>query len=185
MKKILLSAFGLMLYLTSLNAQTENEYTLKAGLVLQQTQYLYNENGVGVDFSSAKILNNKVHFNANYLTSRLGSAIGSNALKQDYYILGADYHFFSDKKIQLLAGLNTGLFVVDYEDALFADLPSSSLLLSVETGLNYDFQKIPLSASLSVGYNLRNGNGIDIPGSLFPVFYKLGVMYRIDNLFTK
>lgn len=185
MKKLLFSAFGLMLCLIGLYAQNETSYTLKAGLVFQQTQYLYNENGLGVDFSSAKILNNKVHFKADYLTSKLGSAIGSNALKQDYYIVGVDYRFFSDKKVQVLAGLNTGLFVVNYEDALFDDLPSSSLLLAVETGLNYDFQKIPLSATLSVGYNLRNGNGIDVPGSLFPVFYKLGLMYRIDNLFNK
>jgi len=86
--------------------------------------------------------------------------------------------------LQLLAGLNTGLFTVNYENSIFNDLPSSALLMAVETGLNYKFKQMPLSASLTIGYNVRTGNGIDIPGSLFPVFYKVGFMYRFDNLFN-
>lgn len=166
-------------------AQKKISRELGGGIVLQKTQNLYIENGIGLDYTCDRLSNKRVHLKGSYLSSRLGSAIGSNALKQDYFILGADYRFFSDKPLQLLAGLNTGLFTVDYEYSFFDDLPSTSLILAVETGLNYKFKQIPLSSSLTIGYNVRSGNGIDIPGSLFPVFYKLSLMYRFDNLFNK
>jgi hypothetical protein len=183
MKKLLFLV--VFLPFIGIKAQEKISRELSGGVVFQKTQNLYIENGVGLDYTCNRLLKKKIHIKATYLSSRLGSAIGSNALKQDNFILGADYRFFSDKQLQLIAGLNTGLFTVDYENNVFNDLPSSSLLLAIETGLNYKFKQLPLSASLSVGYNLRNGNGVDIPGSLFPVFYKLGFMYRIDNLFNK
>jgi hypothetical protein len=175
----------LFLPIIGIIAQEKTSRELSGGIVLQKTQNLYIENGVGLDYTCDRLLKKKIHIKGTYLSSRLGSAVGSNAIKQDYFILGADYRFFSDKPLQLLAGLNTGLFTADYEDAIFDDLPSTSLLLAIETGLNYKFKQIPLSASLTIGYNVRNGNGVDIPGSLFPVFYKVGFMYRFDNLFNK
>lgn len=175
----------LFLPIIGIIAQEKTSRELSGGIVLQKTQNLYIENGVGLDYTCDRLLKKKIHIKGTYLSSRLGSAVGSNAIKQDYFILGADYRFFSDKPLQLLSGLNTGLFTADYEDAIFDDLPSTSLLLAIETGLNYKFKQIPLSASLTIGYNVRNGNGVDIPGSLFPVFYKVGFMYRFDNLFNK
>lgn len=183
MKKLVLLI--LLLPFIGVAAQDKTSSELSGGVVFQKTQNLYFENGLGLDYTCDRLLNKRIHIKATYLSSRLGSAIGSNALKQDNFILGADYRFFADKKIQLIAGLNTGIFTVDYGSAVFDDLPSSALMLAVETGLNYNFRKLPLSAGLTVGYNLRNGNGIDIPGSLFPVYYKLALLYRIDNLFNK
>jgi len=167
------------------SSQSNQAYTLKAGIAMQQTQYLYNENGIGVDFSTSKLLNNKLHLKAEILSSRLGFGNGVNALKQENFILGAQYHFLSDKNLQILAGVNTGLFLVDYESVVFNVLPNSSLMFSVEAGVHYKIPNSPVSASLTVGYNLINGNGVNIPGSLFPVFYKLGVFYPIENLFCK
>ena len=183
MKKLIFLVF--FLPIIGIIAQEKISRELSGGIVLQKTQNLYIENGIGLDYTCDRLLKKKIHIKATYLSSRLGSAIGSNALKQDYFILGADYRFYSDKPLQLLAGLNTGLFTVDYESSIFNDLPSNSLLLAIETGLNYKFKQIPLSASLTIGYNVRNGNGVDIPGSLFPVFYKVGFMYHFDNLFNK
>lgn len=171
----------LFLMATVLFAQKTISRDLRVGLVMQQTQYLYNENGLGLDYTCERLLDKKIHIKATYLSSRLGSAIGTNALKQDYFVFGAHYYFMSKKSLQILAGLNTGLFVVDYENPAFDVLPKSSAILAVETGLQYDF-KLPITASLTAGYNVRSGNGIDIPGSLFPVFYKLSIMYRIKDI---
>ena len=68
--------------------------------------------------------------------------------------------------------------MADYENPLFDILPTKSMLLSVETGLNYQF-KFPMSASLTLGYNLKNGDGVNVPGSLFPVFYRLSILLSI------
>lgn len=161
-----------------ISAQSTKQQNLKAGIVLQKTQSLYWENGVGFDYSSANVFDNKIHFKATFLSSRLGSAFNSNAIKQDNFIVGADWRFLSEKDLQILVGLNTGVFKAHYDDPIFDVLPSSAILLSAETGLTYQF-KFPMSAVLSVGYNLRSGDGVGIPGTLFPVFYKLGLYYSL------
>ena len=58
------------------------------------------------------------------------------------------------------------------------------MLLSGEAGLYYKF-KFPLAACLSVGYNLINGDGVSKPGTLFPVFYQLSVLYMIPEVGSK
>lgn len=114
-----------------------------------------------------------------YLASRLGSAIGSNALKQDYFLLGADWHTPVADKLSWVAGLHTGIFVVDYEEDVFANLPASSALLSISTGLNYSAGAVDLQ--LVAGYNLISGDGAEIPGSLFPVYYQLMVKVPFNH----
>ena len=175
MKKLLFFFVLLAFYVSGESQQLH----VSSGLAFQKTEALYWENGIIVDISSDKIFDNKIHFKLNYLSSRLGSVIASpNSLKQDNIGIGAHWYFFNKTNLNLFAGLNSGLFLVDYENPVFDDLPSSALLIQPEAGVSYRM-KIPLTISLSAGYNLRNGNGIDIPGSLFPVIYKCCVVYRI------
>lgn len=146
---------------------------LAPALLVRKTQALYWESGVGVDYTHDRLFGRRLHLNAGYLTSRLGSALGTNALKQDYFLLGADWHTPVADRLKWLAGIHTGFFSVDYEDEVFANLPASSALLSIETGLNYTAG--PVDLQLVAGYNLIAGNGADVPGSLFPVYYQLMV----------
>lgn len=161
-------------------AQKKENYELKAGVLLQKTQYLYWENGIGLDYTADFLLQKRVHLKAGYVSSRLGSAMVANAIKQDNFLFGADWRFRTDKDLQILAGLNTGIFTSDFEDAEFDVLPNSSMLFSVETGIAYTF-KFPVTATLSAGYNLINGDGVDVPGNIFPVFYRLSVFYNIGD----
>lgn len=178
MGRIFLLLVPLLFFLFIVNAQEAGSYELGAGVRFQKTEQLYWENGVGLDYTSNFLLHKKVHLKLSYVTSRLGSAMAGNAVKQDNYVLGADWRFRHDKDFQILAGLNTGFFHADMETPQFAILPHNSMLFSLETGICYRF-KFPASASLSVGYNLINGDGLTIPGTLFPVFYQLSVYYRL------
>jgi hypothetical protein len=178
MKKNSLSIIVFICIAISLKSQSSTKQDIKLGLIFQKTQSLYLENGIGADYSSDFLLNKQIHLKAGYLSSRFGSALGTNAIKQDNIIVGADWRFRQNKDLQILAGLNGGLLFVDYENSVFDVLPKSATFLSVETGLVYNF-KFPISISLTVGYNLKSGNGIDIPGTLFPVFYKFGVFYKL------
>jgi len=179
MRKIFIFVAVFMLFIPFANAQKDScNYELGVGLRFQKTEQLYWENGVGADFTSDFLLHKKIHLKLSYATSRLGSAINSNAVKQDNFLIGADWRFRSDKNFQIFAGLNTGFFHADMETPIFNVLPHNSMLFSLETGLNYKF-RFPLEASLSVGYNVINGDGLTIPGTLFPVFYQLSVFYRI------
>lgn len=162
----------------SSKSQSSTNQGIKLGLIFQKTQSLYLENGIGADYSSDLLLNKRIHLKASYLSSRFGSALGTNAIKQNNIIVGADWRFRQNKDLQILAGINSGVLLVDYENSIFDVLPKSTMLLSIETGLVYNF-KFPLSISLTAGYNLKSGNGIDIPGTLFPVFYKFGVFYKL------
>jgi len=149
---------------------------LKGGFRIQKTQKLYWENGFAFDFASPKIFDNRIHLGISYVTTRLGSAMGSNAIKQDNYLVGAGYHFRADKQFQPFTRLNLGYFHADYEYAIFEVLPNSAFLFSIDAGLSYEF-KVPLKISLSAGYNLNSGTGTAGPGTLYPVFYQMSIYY--------
>lgn len=151
---------------------------LKGGIRIQKAQKLYWENGVSFDFTSPKILDRRIHFGASYVTSRLGSAMGSNAIRQDNFLISSAYHFRHKKQLQPFARVNLGFFHADYEDAVFDVLPNKSLLLSLDAGLSYEF-RVPITLNLSAGYNFNSGTGSAGPGTLFPVFYQMSVYYTI------
>ncbi len=151
---------------------------LKGGLKIQKTQKLYWENGFCFDYSSPRIADSKIHFGASFVTSRLGSALGSNAIKQDNYLLNAGYYFRHLKQLQPFVRLSLGYFHADYEEAMFDELSNSAFLFPVDAGLNYNFN-FPVSFSLSAGYNFNSGSGTSGPGTLYPVFYQLSIFYSI------
>ena len=170
--KQLLFLFSLILSISAASAQ------LSVGIVSQKTQKLYWENGLGADYTSDFLLDKRIHLKAAFVTSRLGSALNSNAIKQESYTVGADYRFFRNSPIQLFAGLNAGYFKAHYEEEQFDVIPSSSPLLQFETGLSYHFV-LPVTFAASFGYNVLGSDGTSGPGTLFPVFYQMKVLYRI------
>jgi hypothetical protein len=180
MNKPLLFFVTFLLFCPFIMSQNTSSYDLGIGLRFQKTEGLYWENGIGADYTSDFLLHKKIHIKVSYSTSRLGSAFNSNAIRQDNYLIGADWRFRSNKDFQIFAGLNTGFFHADMENPIFNSLPHNSLLFSGEAGFFYKF-KIPLATSLSISYNLINGDGINIPGTLFPVFYQLSVFYYINK----
>lgn len=151
---------------------------LNGGVRIQKTQKLYWENGFAFDFASPKILDSKVHLGLSYVTTRLGSAKGTNAIKQDNFLFSPGYFFRHQKQLQPFARLNLGYFHADYEYAIFDVLPSKAFLFSIDAGLSYEF-KVPLTIHLGAGYNLNTGNGSSGPGTLFPVFYQMSIYYTI------
>lgn len=175
MRKTLFLIITGFLILPIIKAQNSDLYELGVGLKFQKTEQLYWENGFAADYTSDFLLNRKIHLKMSYTSSRLGSALVGNAIKQDNYLIGADWRFRSDKDLQIFAGLNTGFFHADMEEPQFNVLPHNSILLAVETGLFYKF-KFPLAASLSVGYNLMT-----TPGTLFPVYYQMSVFYYLGR----
>ena len=151
---------------------------LKGGIRIQKTQKLYWENGFAFDFASPKILDSRVHLGLSYVTTRLGSAMYTNAIKQDNFLFSPGYFFRHQKQLQPFARLNLGYFHADYEYAIFDVLPNRAFLFSVDAGLSYEF-RIPLTIHLGAGYNLNTGNGSSRPGTLFPVFYQMSIYFSI------
>jgi len=150
------------------------------GLKIQKVPNLYVENGLVFTYHSNSLLNNKLYLSVGFVSSRFGSALGSNALKQEEYQLSASYVFREARLISPYLRLNTGYFVVDTEVDIFSDLPNSSLLLSAELGFDYQLNG-PMSLSAGTGFNLITGNGIKGPGTLYPVYLNLVINYRLTG----
>ena len=183
MKKKIVLIFLFITSVISLQGQakeTESDWLgeFKIGIRTQKTQKLYWENGFSVDFASPKFVNNRLHLGFSYVTTRLGSAMGTNAIKQDNFLLNAGYYFRPQKKIQSFIRLNTGYFYADYESDIFDELPNTALLLSIDAGLSYEFDA-PITINLSAGYNLNTGTGSSGPGTLYPVYYQMSVYYTL------
>jgi hypothetical protein len=181
-KKLVLSLLFMasFLFIKAQTSESKKDWIgdLNVGVRIQKAQKLYWENGLALDFTSPKIANKNIRFGFSYVTTRLGSAMGTNAIKQDNFLLNVGYFFRNEKKLQPFARLNTGYFYADYESEIFDELQNSAMLLSIDTGLSYKFNA-PITLHLSAGYNLNSGNGASGPGTLFPVFYQMSIFYNI------
>jgi hypothetical protein len=177
MRKLLFGIMTFFLMLLNLNAQNNN--CILAGIRLQKSHKLYYENGLSLDYSNQHILSQKLHFEFNYITSRLGSAIKSNALKQDNYLLSFSYLFRNEKLVCPVVQLNTGYFYSDMEEEMFESIPHTSFLFSFETGIFLNFN-CHVKAKTTIGYNFITGDGITGPGTLFPLFYELSIYYQFN-----
>lgn len=105
-KKLVFTLFFLASFLC-IEAQTSESKKdwikdLKIGIRMQKAQKLYWENGFAIDFTSPKIANNRLHLGFSYVTTRLGSAMGTNAIKQDNFLFNLGYYFRHQKNYNLL-----------------------------------------------------------------------------------
>ncbi len=175
------AGFFLFIYLLFQSQMKAQDHTLDVGLRFQKTVNLYYENGFTLQYNHQKFLSPNVYFGFSYVTSRLGSAMGTNALKQDNYLISSSYYFRREKVIRPFLRINAGYFYADYEEEIFSDLPNSSALLSSEAGVAV-WTRSPIKIGASLGYNLITGNGIKGPGTLYPLFFQTSITWNILNL---
>ena len=121
----------------------------------------------------------RLYFGFTYITSRLGTALNSNAIKQDNFLFSPAYYFRRKHIWRPFVRINAGYFAADYGSKIFDVLPSKSLLLSSDAGISIQ-TSLPLKISASLGYNFITGNGINnVPGTIYPVFYQLTLSWNI------
>jgi hypothetical protein len=170
MNKLLILLF---LFFSGISAAICQIHSIDAGIRLQKSVGLYYENGVTAQYN----FTNRWTGGVSYVSSRLGSALGTNALKQDNFILSGSYHFRPVKSLKPFLRFNTGYFHADYESEMFESLPNSSPLASLEAGLAYQF-KSPLKINFSTGYNAIAGDGVNSPGTLYPIFFQSSITWN-------
>jgi hypothetical protein len=175
--KCLVTFLGMILFVHTTESYAQQTH-IELGLRSQKSFGLYLENGLVAQFSSDSIAHNRLYLGIGYISSRLGSAIGTNAIKQDNYQVWLSYYFKEGHKLQPFVSLGSGFFNADYESDDFAVLDQSSLLLSTTAGLEFT-TPFRLKMNLALGYNLISGNGLDGPGTLYPVFAQLNFYYRL------
>ena len=171
---------NVMLLIMVICAVVTAQSSTTVGVRIQKTPNLYFENGLTFDYTSSNLWQNRIHFGVAYASSRLGSAIGSNALKQDNILISSALHFRQGKQVNPILGLNLGYFKVDTEYEIFSMLPNSSMLLSLELGARFHVTNL-ISIQTTLGYNLIAGNGIDGPGTLYPIFLNFSTFYHLNG----
>lgn len=149
-------------------------HSFDAGVRLQKTIGLYYENGITAQYN----LTRRWVVGASYISSRFGSAIGSNAIRQDNLIVSGAYLFRPARSLKPFVRANAGYFNADYESDLFNDLTHSSAIASADAGLVY-YLKNPLKINLSLGYNAITGTGTKGAGTLYPVFYQTSITWNL------
>ena len=158
-----------------------NGQNLNLGIKFQKTHSLYWENGISAQYSFKSFKSDRFYVGFDFLTSRLGSAFSSNAIKQENYIASLAWHFRKDKPFRIITKLNVGLFRADLEEEIFSELPSTTTLLSPEFGLSYDIKSIPVVVNLGLGFNVNIGDGGKSPGTQQPLFYHLSFYYQFPQ----
>lgn len=172
MKKILIISF----ILCSIFTQAQ---TLKVGVRIQKTQEMYWENGISSQYTFPKLKPNQFYVGFDYVTSRLGSAYNSNAIKQDTYLLSGSWLFNKSKPYHFVTRLNMGYFYSDLEENIFKDIPNTSFLFSPEVGFTYDFKKAPISLNIGTGFYIITAKEGYSPGTLQPLYFHLDVYYTL------
>ena len=172
MKKIVVLFFSLSAFL--IQAQTFN-----AGIRIQKTNGMYWENGITAQYSFKSFAPERLYIGFDYVTSRLGSAMNSNAIKQDNFLVSGSWYFKDPKPFRFHVRLNVGYFISDYEEEIFDEIPNTAFLLSPEIGFNYAFKNVPITLNLGSGYYIDFAKEGYSPGTLQPLYFHLDVNYRI------
>ena len=140
---------------------------------------MYWENGISSQYTFPKLKPNQFYVGFDYVTSRLGSAYNSNAIKQDTYLLSGSWLFNKSKPYHFVTRLNMGYFYSDLEENIFKDIPNTSFLFSPEVGFTYDFKKAPISLNIGTGFYIITAKEGYSPGTLQPLYFHLDVYYTL------
>lgn len=172
--KIAKTIAGLILALATFSAAQN----CVAGVRVQKTFELYWQNGLELECRHASLLSEHLSLGLSVVSSRLGSAYGSNALKQEEYLFNTAWYFRTGKYVQPYAGLSAGWFWLDVENPAFSVIPHSAPLLALQGGCRWNFGS-RFSLQTGLGYHLLTGDGLSGPGSLYPLFMRLSLGVRV------
>ena len=152
---------------------------LNVGIRLQKTHQMYWENGVSAQYSFSNFKPDRLFVGFDFVTSRLGTAFNSNALKSDSYIFSGSWYFFKNRQVHLVGRMNTGYLKTDLEEAIFDDLPASAFLLAPEIGLSYSPRNKPFSLNTGIGFYVNTKEESKTPGTFQPLYYHLTLYYKL------
>jgi hypothetical protein len=177
------AAFAVCLTLsTACNGQTDAatkpSQTFSAGLRFQKAGGFYWSNGITAEYSNEKILKQKISLGFNLISSKLGTALNSNAIPFYEADLAVIKYFRQSKSFKPQLRLNFGYAHANYGSETFNSIPNHSFLLSFEAGAVYDF-KFPIRIGLTGGYNFITGNGENGLGVIYPVYAQASIIYRL------
>lgn len=152
---------------------------LEVGLLFQKSYHFYWENGISATYRASYLLDNRLGIGLNLLSSRLGSALGTNAIKQDQILLFGQYDFRPGKSIRPFVQLHVGYLKAQYDQEFFSELADQSMLTSINFGITGTVKEM-LVLKGSFGYNIIGGNGQSGLATIYPLIFHLSAQYKLN-----
>jgi hypothetical protein len=168
-----------ILFAALLSCVLASAQQLNVGLRFQKTHSMYWENGISAQYSFANFKPDRFYVGFDFVTSSLGTAMGSNALKQSSYIFSGSWYFNHGKQFRLIGRLNVGYLFANLEDEIFDELPSTAFLLAPEFGMSYQFKDLPIRINAGLGYYLGVQEAYNTPGTFQPLYYHFTLYYNL------
>jgi hypothetical protein len=155
---------------------TVKTYQLELGLLFQKSYHFYWENGITATYRSSFLMKNQLGLGFNFMSSRIGTAMGTNAIKQEQFLIFGQYDFRPGKSIRPFVQLNVGYIKAKYDQTYFSALPDQSMLTSVSVGVTGKVKEnFVLKGSL--GCNIISGNGESGLATIYPLIFQLSAQY--------
>lgn len=153
-------------------ASAQQDPTLFVGGIVESNYS--TQPGLQVSYASEAIAGGRPRFSFSYSTTRLSTALGSNALTEDRFQLGAGWYFRRARRISPYLGLNVGYTRFNREDEeLFALLDNSAPILTLLAGAEVTVHP-SLRANANVGYSHLQSS------TVYPLVAGLGLHYRLN-----
>jgi hypothetical protein len=173
------SVWLFLFYISMLNMRKLDAQNALLGFKFQKSHAMYWENGLSFQYSFSKLKEGNLYFGLDIVSSRLGSAWQTNALKQSNFTLSAAWFNRNDKNLQFYSRLAVGVFKANLEFEIFEELPSSAWIVSPDFGFRYNLPKLPIYLQTGVGYNLPLQSEIETPGTFQPLYYHFSLYYKL------
>jgi hypothetical protein len=154
-------------------AYAQERATLLIGTYLEKNYS--TQPGVQVAYAAPGLLGGRTRVSAAYSTTRLATALGSHALAEDRFQLGAAWHFLPAASASPYVGLNLGYTRFDREnDEIFALLDNGAPILSLLLGTELRVRE-PLRLNAGIGYSAVQSS------TVHPFVATLGLHYALER----
>lgn len=147
------------------------------GIRLQKTWELYWQNGAELSCSHDAWVQDRLVLGVSAVSTRIGSAWASDALRQEEYLVHSQWRFRSGKRWEPFVGMALGWFWLHIENPLFQGIPHSSPLWVWEGGTSWEFRH-GVGLQFGLGWHMLTGDGTQGPGSLYPLFMQTQLRWR-------
>jgi len=151
---------------------------LEVGLLFQKSYHFYWENGITATYRAPFILKNRLGLGFNFLSSRMGTALGTNAIKQEQILIFGQFDFRPGRNIRPFVQANFGYIKAQFDQLKFSSLEDQSLLTSINAGVAGTIKENWILKG-SLGYNIIGGDGQSGLATIYPLIFHLSAQYII------
>ncbi len=181
MRKINFGTYLLFVYVVvCVHTKAVSKSALFVQLASQKTQELYYENGFLVEFTHPSLWKERIQFEAGYISTRLGSALNSEAFLIDEYLIATSLHFRPQRKFDPYLQIRSGIWHHDpgVSAEWAQEFVETEAILALAGGFQWNIVPKWGGLDLGLGYQVLEKSDLQ-----FPLFYHIGLRFNLGARF--